>query len=522
MARSVVITAEDAAAERVRREKARRSLVAYSEYVAPFYKAAPHHQLVAEKLEQVELYIRTKGQQGIGRLMICEPPRHGKTEQVSRLFPSWLLGKQPDSRVIVTSYGADLAQDDSKSIRAYVTSDRYRALFGDLSVAEAPVELSEDTRSKANWDLAAPHRGGVVAAGIGGGITGKGAHLLVIDDPYKNRDEAESEAYRRKVASWYKSSAYTRLEDGGAVVITHTRWSPEDLAGSLLKMMASNPILADQWDVVFLPALALDYGEYCRDEEDFQKNLLRGTFLPQADPLGRHPGEALWPEKYPEATLAKIQANVEEFEFSALYQQLPRPATGGFFDEKDFPIVENAPAGLQWVRYVDLALGRTQTADWNDSLATALDLATGIVYYRDMLREHELTSFLIQTKSWMLSENEKGVIWALESNSFQSLVAQDLLKDKSLASIPIMSILAEGDKVSRARALQTRARQGKVRLVRGAWNAAFISEALVFPNGKHDDQVDTASGGLQLIAEVENYQPEEIVVYQSDYHISDY
>jgi predicted phage terminase large subunit-like protein len=502
VSKNSVITSEMAKAERARRELARRGLVAFSEYVgAPFYKAAAHHRIVASKLEQVYRYIETKGQEGIGRLMIFEPPRHGKSEQVSRLFPAWLLGKLPDARVILTAYGADLASADSRAVRNYVMGERYRAIFGDLGTAEAPVELSSDSTAANAWDLAAPHRGGVVAAGIGGGITGKGAHLLVIDDPFKNRDDAESEPYRKKAMSWYKSSAYTRLEDGGAIVVTHTRWHPEDLAGQLLSLMATDPLLADQWEVVFLPALALEEKEYCQNEAEFQRNLARGLYLPQADPLGRKPGEALWPEKYPKAALVKIGFNVGPYETAALYQQSPRPATGGFFDEANFEIVNGAPAGLSWVRYVDLALGKTQRADWNATLATALDESTGIIYYRDMLRVHELDDFLTQAKSWMLSDAENGVVWGVEDVNFQTLALRQFLKDKDLVAIPISPVSPDADKVSRARAVQTRSRQGLVRLVRGAWNQTFITEALSFPGGVHDDQIDTASGGLQMIAD---------------------
>ncbi len=497
--RKQAITAEAAAAEKVRREMARRHLIDYAEYVAPFYHSARHHYLVAERLEKVELFIRTKGREGIGRLMIFEPPRHGKTEEVSRLFPSWLLGKQPDSHVILTSYGADLAHDDSAAVRAYVTSDKYRALFGDRSTVDAAVELSEDTRAKSNWDLAEPNRGGCVAAGIGGGITGKGAHLLVIDDPFKSREDAESEPYRKKVISWYKSVAYQRLEDGGAIVITHTRWHQDDLAGQLLKTMISDPFLGDQWDVVFLPAIALKEEEYCQDEAEFTKNMLRGIYLPAADPLGRKPGEALWPEKYDERALAKIHANVGELDWISMDQQQPRPATGGFFDEADFQIIERAPEGLEWKRYIDLALGETVKADWNATVAEAMD-ADGNVILRDMLRVHELNEFEKQLKRWMISSSEAGVIWGVEKVNFQSLFFRDLMKDKKLANVAITQITPEGDKVSRARPLQTRAKQGKVKLVRGLWNQAFIQEALSFPGGAHDDQIDTASGGLDMVA----------------------
>jgi predicted phage terminase large subunit-like protein len=494
------ITPEEALAERARREQARRSLIPFAEYIAPWYQTGAHHRLVAEKLEQVELYIETKGKEGIGRLIISEPPRHGKTEEVSRIFPAWLLGKLPDSRVIVTSYGADLAQDDSRAIREYVTGDRYQALFGQQSAVDDAVDLAADARARANWNLAAPHRGGVVAAGVGGGITGKGAHLLIVDDPFKNRDEAESEAYRKRVISWWKSSAYTRLEDGAAVVITHTRWNRDDLAGYLMQQMVQDPLLADQYEVLYLPAVALQEDEYCRDEAEHQKNLERGIYIPAADPLGRKPGEALWPQKFNEMALAKIQANILDFEFTCLYQQMPRPQSGGFFDEENFQIIDRAPEGLQWVRYVDLALGETKQADWNATVATALDAATGNVYYRDMLLVHELDKFEHELAALMTDSSERGTVWGIEKVAFQAVVVRELLKKPKLANTAIMAIQPDGDKVQRARPLQLRARQGKVFLVRGPWTQKFINECLGFPSGRHDDQVDTASGGLQMIA----------------------
>lgn len=494
------VTAEAAAAERARRELARRRLIDFSCYVAPWYRPAAHHRLVAERLEQVELFIQSKGKEGIGRLIINEPPRHGKTEQVARLFPAWLMGRNPDARVILTSYGADLAQDDSRAVRAYLTSERYQALFGGLSAVDEPVALSEDSRAKANWELAPPHRGGVVAAGVGGGITGRGAHLLVIDDPFKSREEAESEAQRRRVMSWYRSSAYTRLEDGAAIVIIHTRWHPEDLAGQLLTAMANDPLLTDQWEVLFLPAMALKAEDYAREEREFQDNLLRGLYLPTEDPLGRKAGEPLWEEKYDRGALLKTRESVTDFEFTALYQQLPRPMEGGFFDEKDLAITDTFPEGLGWCRYVDLALGKSDRSDFNTTVGVGLDEESGVVFLRDMLRVRELAEFLNQLVEWMLSPKESGVVWGIEDVAFQSLVWRDLMKNTRLANVAIVPVKPLGDKVARARPLQTRAKQGLVRIVRGAWNRSFINEAMVFPNGQHDDQVDTASGGLQMVS----------------------
>lgn len=497
------LSPEQATLELINRQKAMLRLVDYSSYLYKWYRPGRHHRIAAEYLEQVELYIRTKGEEGIGRLMLLQPPRHGKTEQASRHFPSWVLGKNPDSRVILTSYGADLANENSRKVREIVISQRFAALFGAMSALEAPVALSEDSRSVSSWELSEPHRGGVVAAGVGGGITGKGAHLLVIDDPFKNREQAESEAYRQSVMSWYGSSAYTRLEDGGAIVIINTRWHREDLSGQLLKAMKTDP-LADQWVVVEMPALAFDDDEYAIDDDDQAASLLEGIYRPRADMLDRQPGEALWPEKFSIADLLKIKANLESTgngqDWYALYQQQPRPAEGAFFATNDFKIIDKAPENLTWYRYVDLALGKTKAADWNATAAVAMD-NDGNLYIRDMVRVHAWEEFEKRLPFIMLDPLESGVQWGIEAVAFQTVAFQNLLKNKKLANIAITAITPEADKVTRARPVQTRAKAGKVFLIRGPWNQAFILEALDFPTGKHDDQLDTVSGGNEMIAQ---------------------
>ncbi len=497
------VTQDMARAERAKRELARRRLAEFGNYVLPWWKAAAHHDLVAEALEQVETFIRTNGQTGIGRLIVDMPPRHGKTELAAKIFPAWLMGRQPDKRVIITAYGAELAQESSRAVRAIVDGERFGAIFGSLSAVDAPVALSEDSRSQSAWDLGEPHRGGLVAAGVGGGITGKGAHLLVIDDPFKNREDAESAAYRDKVMSWYGSTAYTRLENGGAVVIMHTRWHREDLTGQLLRAMATD-MMADRWVVISLPAIALEAEEYAKSDEQVQAALLDGLYIDtNGDPLGRTAGRALWPAKYNEDVLWKIKANLDitsgPQDWYALYQQQPRPNEGNFFGWNDFRIVEKAPDGLRWVRYCDLALGKTSKSDWNTSGGVAMG-PDGTVYVRDMLRVHEWNEFKAQMKTRMLMPEEQGVTWGIENVAFQSLAFQELIEDRDLAFVDIREVAPEGDKELRARPVQARAKSGKLALVRGAWNAAFISEALDFPKGRHDDQIDTVSGGMQMIS----------------------
>ena len=491
-----------ARAERAKRVLARRHLIDYSKYVAPWYEPAKHHIYLAGFLEEVKTFIETKGQEGIGRLIICEPPQYGKTEQASRLFPSWVLGDLPDTRIILTSYGADLATENSRITRSYVGSEAYANIFGARSAVDEPVELSPESRSVVSWNLK-DHRGSVFAAGVGGGITGRPANLVIIDDPFKSREDAESDTYRKKVMSWYRSVVYPRVANtpGAAIIIMHTRWDQEDLVGQLLTQMVSDEE-SDQWTVVFLPALALEENEYPKDEAEFKENSLRGIYVPlSGDPLGRKPGEALWPERSDAAKIKRTQSNMMDFDFQALFQQLPRMAQGEFFDDKDFSIVEKAPQSLQWYRYCDLALGESETSDFNSSIAVALDESTGVIYLRDRIKERELEKFLPLVRTAMLSDRELKTEWGIESNNFQRLVVKQFLKDKKLVRVRIQGIDADGDKVERARTWQLRAKQGHVKLVRGPWNLDFIREATSFPKGRHDDDVDTVSGGVQMIAD---------------------
>lgn len=491
-----------AKAERARRALARRHLIDYSKYVAPWYTPARHHEFLAGYLEQVKTFIETKGAKGIGRLIICEPPQYGKTEQASRLFPSWVLGDLPDSRIILTSYGADLATENSRITRNYVGSEAYANVFGKRSATDEPVELSMESRSVVSWNLK-DHRGSVFAAGVGGGITGRPANLVVIDDPFKSREDAESDTYRRKVMSWYRSVVYPRVANtpGAAIIIMHTRWDQEDLVGQLLTQMVSDPE-ADQWTVVFLPAIALEADQYPHDEAEFKENLLRGIFIPMGgDPLGRQPGEALWPERSDVAKILRTRSNMLDYDFEALFQQLPRMAEGEFFDDQDFPIVEKAPENLQWYRYMDLALGESQTSDNNSTIAVALDEESGDILLRDRIKVRELKEFLPQCKTAMLSDAELKTEWGVEDVAFQKLVFQQFIKDPALVKVRIRTVKPLGDKVERARPWQLRSKQGHVKLVRGPWNLDFIREATSFPKGRHDDDVDTVSGGVQMIAE---------------------
>lgn len=482
---------------------AERDLLSFIRHVDKKHPVdARHVQVLVHKLEQVAKYILSGGKEGISRLMVFMPPRYWKSQTASRKFPAWLLGKNADLRIILTSYNADLASKHSKAVRDLIMSEEYSQVFGTLASSNEPVELDADSKASASWEIA-DRNGGMQAAGVGGGITGFGANLLIIDDPVKGRKEASSETISEDQYEWYKSTAYTRLEDNGAIIVIQTRWDVEDLSGRLLNAMVSDED-ADQWDVVFMPAIAPDEKEYPQSREEFVENLLGGVFLPMGgDQLGREPGEPLWEKKHDAQALRIKKANMDDFEFEAQFQQMPKLASGNFLDEDDLDEVAKAPEGLQWYRYVDLALGKTQQSDFNATGAVAMD-KQGDEYIRDMLRERDLHFFLGMLKAAMLSDAEAGTIWGIEDNAFQSLVVKQFLADKSLAKISIIGITrgsGDGDKTQWAQPWRLRAKQKKVHLVRGAWNLAFKREATAFPKGAYDDQIDTVSGGNQMIAD---------------------
>ncbi len=242
--------------ELARRELARREFNPFCRYVQSNYPRAPHLEVMAQHLEAVERYVATQGKEGIGRLMIWMPPRYWKSTTASVLFPAWVLGRQPETRIILTSYNASLAFSFSRRVRNVIVDDPYRRVFGDKAGIPGAISISQDSRSAESWGLAGT-MGGMVAAGVGGGISGKGANLLIIDDPHKDRADAESEAARERIFDWYTSTAYMRVENG-AIIIIQTRWHTDDLSGKLLKRMADDPG-ADAWVVLSLPALAVAY-----------------------------------------------------------------------------------------------------------------------------------------------------------------------------------------------------------------------------------------------------------------------
>lgn len=247
---------------------------------------APHLTLLARKVAGAAF-----GE--CRRLLVLIPPRHGKSELVSHWTPVWLLELFPEWPIILASYEADFAASWGRKVRDTI------ALHRDT----LSVQISEDSSAAHRWNT--PQGGGMITAGVGGPITGRGARLLIIDDPFKNWEEAQSATRREKVWEWFRSTAYTRLEPGGSIVIVMGRWHEDDLVGKLLKEQAAG---GETYEVVELPAQAREN-----------------------DPLGRPIGAPLWPERYDTPALEGIRRAILDYFYQALYQQQPPSAAGKLF-----------------------------------------------------------------------------------------------------------------------------------------------------------------------------------------------
>ena len=271
------------------------------------------------------------------RLMIFMPPRHGKSEMVTIRYTTWRLLQEPSLNVILGSYNQKLANKFSRRIRRLVENGELKmenSGSNEATKSQSSTINSRFRRSAAvsEWETLG---GGVVrSVGVGAGIAGFGAGLIVIDDPVKNRAEAESEAFRDRVWEWFNDDIYTRMEPNASIILIQTRWHEDDLAGRLLKEMKDG---GEQWDVISLAALAEEEGEKGRKGEG-----------ESGDPLGRKPGHALCPKRFPAKTLLKYQKKLGSYSFSAMYQQRPSPAEGGKFKRAWFrKVIDAAPEGFR-------------------------------------------------------------------------------------------------------------------------------------------------------------------------------
>lgn len=437
--------------------------------VAPKYTWYRHCEILAGVLQRV-----ADGE--IKRLMVFCPPRHGKSETVSRLFSAYFLYRYPERFVGLSSYSAELAYTLSRAARDYYV--------------ESGGPIRGDAFAVKHWETG--RGGGLWAAGVGGSITGKGWHLGLVDDPIKGAEAAASTAIQSKQQEWYASTFYTREEPWsatdphGALVMIQTRWHEADLSGWLLEQeKLEDDEDRERWHIVNLPAIAEEtpqaFPATCTVEPDF-----------------RQPGDALCPERRPLEKLRKIRRRIADYFFDALYQQRPTPKEGEFFKVAKLEILDAAPAGLRLCRAWDLAatpgagayttgvlIGQDPDGRW-----WVLDVARG-QWSADEVRAQILQAAHLDGPAVQIH---------LPQDPGQAGKSQAEQLVRMLAGYGVIAEPVTGAKETRAFNYSAQLNAGNVRLVAGAWNKAYIEELRQFPRGKFKDQVDASADGFNFLA----------------------
>jgi len=433
------------------RRQARRELVSFTEYTNHAYVTAGHHRRIAETLERVE-----RGE--ADRVLLMLPPRHGKSELASRRFPAYALGRDPRRQIISVSATSDLAADFGREVRNIISLPEYAALFPD-------VHLAADSQAKGKWHT---EDGGIYySVGIGGAVLGKGADILLIDDPFASMEDALSESRREAVWNWYTGTAYNRLQPGGAIIIIGHRMAEDDLQGRLLEAQAAG---GDQWEVVELPAIS-------------------------------EANEALWPQAYPIEALERIRRNTLPRFWSALYQQNPVPEEGSYFKRDWFHFYDQLPDKNTLRFYGGSDYAVTQDGgDYTVHIVVGLD-PEGRLYVADLWRGQTDSSEWVEVFCDMVIR-WKPLGWAEETGQIRSGVGPWLTRRQRerQAFVAREVFLSRGDKSIRAQSVRGRAALDGIYLpVAAPWVAAFLSELLSFPASRHDDQVDALGLCGQLL-----------------------
>lgn len=448
---------------------ARQSFLAFIYATIPAYKMGWVHMEICQEMEE---FLAAVARKESPRLMLCMPPRHGKSELASRRFPAYVFGRYPDMSVIGTSYSADLASRNNRDVQRVMEQPEYHEIFPDTRLA------TKSSRSAAgsylrNSDLfeILEYRGSYRSAGVGGGITGMGGNILIVDDPFKDRAEADSVTIRAKVWDWYTSTLYTRLAPGGGIIVINTRWHMDDLSGRLLEAARTGE--GDQWRVVNFPAIA-------EEEEKYRKQ-----------------GEALHPERYPLDQLLSIRKAIGTRDWEALYQQHPVPDGGAIFKQEWLDFYQKLPpAPEQWLASWDLTFKDAAVSDY---VVGQVWCARGADYYLvDQVRGQwdfveTLSQVTALVKKWPQARR------VLVEDKANGPAVLSTLQGQVPGLIPVEP---DGSKTARAYAVTALFEAKNVHLPAAAispWVKDYVAELLQFPAGAHDDQVDATTQALRAL-----------------------
>jgi len=449
----------------------RKGLMPFSILTNQHYEVNWHHELIAKELEDIEHKVIHGTDKQIF-LLLEVPPRHGKSEEASINFPAWFLGRNPSKEIITASYSADLAQDFGSKTRDLTQTEEYGTIFPNL-------QLKQDSKSKTKWMT--EEGGSYTSVGVGGALTGRGANILLIDDPIKNREEADSEVIREKIWEWFRSTAYSRLEPNGAVIIIMQRWHKYDLIGKLR--------------------------EEFQHRDDIELKQIRFPAIATEKEESREIGDALWPTRYDEKALSSIKATIGEMNWASQYQQIPILAENmefkieyfKYFEEEDIEDLD-----LEITTTVDLATGDKEVQKGDDvAIVTVgkernkpnwyiLDVTGGIL---DPLQTCDAL--------FMLHERYRPKKFVIESNAYQRTFKFWLTEEmkKRETYLPIALINNTRKKEERIRGLIPMYKTGVIYHRRSYLK--LESQLLNFPMGEHDDYPDSLALQMEALSQTD-------------------
>lgn len=418
--------------------------LSYYRYIYPSYQAPPHIKKICGKLADVE-----RGR--IKRLMINMPPRHGKSETASQAFPTWSLGRNPAKQMIISSYNASKAEDFTRWQRDTCKDVFFHDIFPDL-------KISATSQAKDQWGTTAG--GQVIGAGVRGPITGRGADLVIIDDPIKDYEEAISETIQDSIWDWYRSTLYTRLHPDAAIIIIMTRWVTNDLSGRLIDEQG---LVEDdgEWDLLKLPALS-------------------------------PAGEALWPERYSVDMLMQIRKNIGEKLFSSLYQQEPVDLIERLFGDPRF---EEAPNDLKKIAYLDPAFGGSDYSAFTagglnrkDNEDDTIQITAGEIWKGQIDVTYDKTEKLCKALN-------VGTLY-IESNQAQKALALEFRK-RGIIVREVQNISNKHLRIVNA----VKVNWDRIRFSR-AVSAEYLKQVLNYSElARHDDAPDSLAGLVERLGQ---------------------
>jgi predicted phage terminase large subunit-like protein len=485
------VQAKDPLQEMAQRELCRRRLLPFIQRFRPKYLPGWVHADICRRLERFKKQV----EEGLSpRLLLMMPPRAGKSEIGSRHFAPWVLGDHPDWEIIAASHTSSLTMSFSRYIRDLMRDPAYQAIFPNT-------KLDPGSQSVENWNTT--KGGGYLAAGVGTGITGRGAHILLLDDLVKDIEAADSDTISENTWEWYASTAYTRLAPGGGVLGIMTWWSETDWAGRIQQVMASGE--GDKFEIVKYPAINDEGDEYLLADDSIVQ-IAPLSKVPEGARMTRPMNTAVHPARYDTEAMLRIKRNLvaagQKRIWQALYQQNPTPDDGlhftkgmfkkvpvmpnlkecNIFQAWDFAITENTDS--------DYTVGSTIAQDFEDNL-----YVIDVVRFRSSDAIYIVDTILDYWQEWGANflGFEDGQIWKTMESQFDKRCRERRI-------YPAWELLKPlTDKLVRAHPLKGRMQAGKVFFYsNGAWYEECERELLRFPGGKHDDQVDSLAWNVRL------------------------